>query len=123
MSPTGWLTKRRDAASLRWVQSVLKRPEIHRDAMKVLRAISAEPNLMVEGAERLPGFDRLALVVWAEKDRVMPTECGRRLAELLPQGRLVEFEDSDTLIPLDQPTPASRTPSARFTKENSPEAV
>ena len=33
----------------------------------------------------------------------MPPEHGRRLAELLPQGRLVEVEDSYTLIPLDQP--------------------
>ena len=33
----------------------------------------------------------------------MPPEHGRRLAELLPAGRLVEVEDSYTLIPLDQP--------------------
>ena len=33
----------------------------------------------------------------------MPPEHGRRLAELLPQGRLVEVDDSYTLIPLDQP--------------------
>ena len=54
-------------------------------------------------AERLPGFDRPALVVWASEDRVMPPEHGRRLAELLPHGRLVEIADSYTLIPLDQP--------------------
>ena len=33
----------------------------------------------------------------------MPPEHGRRLAELLPHGRLVEVADSYTLIPLDQP--------------------
>ena len=33
----------------------------------------------------------------------MPPEHGRRLAELLPQGQLVEMDDSYTLIPLDQP--------------------
>jgi len=33
----------------------------------------------------------------------MPPEHGRRLAELLPQGRLVEVDDSYTLIPVDQP--------------------
>jgi pimeloyl-ACP methyl ester carboxylesterase len=33
----------------------------------------------------------------------MPPEHGRRLAELLPHGQLVEVEDSYTLIPLDQP--------------------
>ena len=33
----------------------------------------------------------------------MPIEHGRRLAELLPQGRLVEITDSYTLISEDQP--------------------
>jgi len=34
---------------------------------------------------------------------VMPPEHGRRLADLLPDARLVEIEDSYTLVPLDQP--------------------
>ena len=34
----------------------------------------------------------------------MPPEHGRRLADLLPQGQLVEIEDSYTLAPPDQPT-------------------
>ncbi len=42
-------------------------------------------------------------MVWAAGDRVMPPEHGRRLAGLLPQGRLVKIADSDTLVPLDQP--------------------
>lgn len=33
----------------------------------------------------------------------MPPEHGRRLAELLPQGELVEIADSYALIPEDQP--------------------
>jgi pimeloyl-ACP methyl ester carboxylesterase len=33
----------------------------------------------------------------------MPPEHGRRLAELLPDSRLVEIADSYTLVPLDQP--------------------
>jgi len=99
----GWLTKRGDAATARWMRPVLKQPEIRRDTVRVLRAIRTEPNLLVETAERLPSFTRPALVVWAAGDRVMPPEHGRRLAELLPRGRLVEVDDSYTLIPLDQP--------------------
>ena len=38
----------------------------------------------------------------------MPPEHGRRLAELLPHGRLVEIDDSYTLIPLDQPAPLAQ---------------
>jgi pimeloyl-ACP methyl ester carboxylesterase len=99
----GWLTKSGDAATARWLKPVLTQPEIRRDTVRVLRAIAAEPNLLVKAAECLPGFTRPALIAWAAKDRVMPPEHGRRLAELLPHAQLAEIEDSSTLIPLDQP--------------------
>jgi pimeloyl-ACP methyl ester carboxylesterase len=99
----GWLTKRGDAAAARWMRPLLQRAEIRRDVVRVLRAAFADRNLLVKAAERLPSFDRPALVVWAAEDRVMPTSHGRRLAELLPRGRYVEVDDSYTLIPLDQP--------------------
>jgi pimeloyl-ACP methyl ester carboxylesterase len=38
----------------------------------------------------------------------MPPEHGRRLAEILPQGRLIEIPDSYTLIPEDQPGEIAR---------------
>jgi pimeloyl-ACP methyl ester carboxylesterase len=44
-------------------------------------------------------------VVWAAEDRVMPPEHGRGLAQLLPDARLIEVEDTYTLIPEDQPGP------------------
>ena len=99
----GWLTRRGDAAVARWMGPVLHQPEIRRDTVRVLRAIAADRGLLVEVAERLSAFDRPALIVWASEDRVMPPEHGRRLADLLPQSRLVEVGDSDTLIPLDRP--------------------
>jgi pimeloyl-ACP methyl ester carboxylesterase len=115
----GWLTKRGDAATARWIKPVLTRPEIRRDAVRILRAAAADTRFLLEAAERLPGFNHPALVVWASQDRVMPPEHGQRLAKLLPQGQLAEVEDSYTLIPLDQParlaqlirefTPASGT--------------
>ena len=58
---------------------------------------------MLDAADRLPAYGGPALVVWASGDRVMPPDHGRRLAGLLPLGRLVEIPDSYTLIPLDQP--------------------
>jgi pimeloyl-ACP methyl ester carboxylesterase len=100
----GWLTKRGDAATARWVvKPILQQHEIRRDTVRVLRAAAAEKHLMIDAAECLPTYDRPALVVWASGDRVMPPDHGRRLAELLPQGRLVEIPNSYTLIPLDQP--------------------
>jgi pimeloyl-ACP methyl ester carboxylesterase len=101
----GWLTKRGDAVVTRWMGPVLTQPAIRRDTVRVLRAVAAAARggLLVGAAERLPEFKHPALVVWASDDRVMPPEHGGRLAALLPDGRLVEIEDSYTLIPLDQP--------------------
>ena len=99
----GWLTMRGDAATARWLKPVLTQPEIRRDAVRMLRAAGADTRVLLGAAETFPAFNRPALMVWAAGDRVMPPEHGRRLAELLPQGRLVEVDDSYTLLPLDQP--------------------
>jgi pimeloyl-ACP methyl ester carboxylesterase len=99
----GQLTARGDAATARWMRPLLEQPGIRRDAVRAIRAEAADPDLLLSAAEFLSTFDRPALVVWARGDRVMPPEHGRRLAELLPQGRLVEIDDSRTLLPLDQP--------------------
>ena len=105
----GWLTKRGDAATARWIRPVLRRQEIRRDTVRVLRAAAADTGLLLTATERLSDFNRPALVVWATGDRVMPPEHGRRLAALLPQARLVEVADSRTLVPLDQPAELART--------------
>lgn len=99
----GWLTKRGDATTARWMQPILTQPAIRRDVVGVLRAAAKDTGFLLDAAEHLPRFARPALVVWAREDRVMPPGHGRRLAELLPQSRFVEVSDSYTLIPLDQP--------------------
>lgn len=104
----GCLTKRGDAATVRWLRPLLTQPEIRRDTVRMLRAAMADRTLLVAVAERLPSFDRPAVVVWATQDRVMPPDHGRRLAALLPQARFVEIDDSYTLIPLDQPAELAR---------------
>ena len=71
---------------------------------------------------RCAAFDRPALVAWASEDRLMPREHGRRLAELLPQGRLVEIADSYTLIPEDQPQVLAATCASCWTDESAASA-
>lgn len=100
----GWLTKRGDAATARWMRPVLTRSAIRKDMVRVLRSISANRTVLRDAADGLRVFDRPTLIVWATEDRVMPPEHGRRLAALLSRSRLVEIPDSYTLIPLDQPT-------------------
>ena len=68
----GWLTKRGDAATARWMEPVLTQAGIRRDTVRVLRAISADRRLLVMTAERLADFKHPALIVWAGEDRVMP---------------------------------------------------
>ena len=97
----GWLTKRGDAATARWMRPVLTQPEIRRDAVRMLRAVGGRH---APPARRRPNACRASTGPrsWSgrREDRVMPPEHGRRLAELLPHGRLVEIADSYTLIPL-----------------------
>jgi pimeloyl-ACP methyl ester carboxylesterase len=57
---------------------------------------------LIDQTEALRGFPGDALVLWS-KNKVMPTRHGRRLAELLPRGRLAEVRDAYVLSMLDQP--------------------
>lgn len=104
----GWLTKRGDAVSAGWIRPLLSQAGVRRDTVRVLRAAAASPGILLEAASRLSAFDRPTLVIWAREDRVMPPEHGERLAALLPMGKLVEVDDSYTLIPLDQPAEFAR---------------
>jgi pimeloyl-ACP methyl ester carboxylesterase len=99
----GWMSKRPvpDEVVDGWLRPLLTQGSIRRDLLKYIR--TTDMSALVAAAEALRDFDRPALVAWAVEDRIMPLEHGRRLAELLPQGRLVEIGDSYTLIPEDQP--------------------
>jgi pimeloyl-ACP methyl ester carboxylesterase len=87
----------------RWFGPVTSQRKIRRDLGKYVRSAAQGRRELLAAAETLRFFERPALVVWAGEDRLMPIEHGRRLAELLPQGRLVEIADSYTLICEDQP--------------------
>jgi pimeloyl-ACP methyl ester carboxylesterase len=92
----------------RWFGPVTHERGVRMDLRKYVLSAAQGRRELVAAAERLRSFDRPALVVWASEDRLMPREHGPRLAELLPHGRLVEIEDSYTLIPEDQPEELTR---------------
>jgi pimeloyl-ACP methyl ester carboxylesterase len=87
----------------RWFAPVVGQRAIRRDLRKYVLSSAQGRRDLLAAAEALHSFDRPVLVAWASEDRLMPPEHGRRLAELCPQGRLVEIPDSYTLIPEDQP--------------------
>ena len=117
----GWMSKRLPhELSDEWLRPALSDRAIRRDLAKFIR--TAQPARVAQATGRLRGLDVPALVVWAREDRVMPPEHGRRLAELLPQGRLVEVDDSYTLVPVDQPAVLARH-LREFVAESAPVAA
>ncbi len=84
-----------------WLRPLLSDRRVRHDLRRYLRGVRRGD--MLAAAGKLRGFDRPALVVWARDDLMMPLRYGRRLAAVLPRGRLVVVEDSRTLVPLDQP--------------------
>jgi pimeloyl-ACP methyl ester carboxylesterase len=100
----GWMSKRPvpHAVTDRWFAPALGSREIRRDLAKYAGG-PLDKRWTAAATERLRELDRPALVIWAPEDKLMPRDHGRRLAELLPQGRLVELPDSRTLVSEDQP--------------------
>ena len=99
----GWTTKAPiEAAVMRsYTDPIRTIPGVRRDLRRLLLAV--DTRYTHEAAGSLWSFDRPALVLWGEDDRLFPREHGRRLAELLPQGRFELVEDSRTFIPEEQP--------------------
>ena len=87
---------------MRSVTNPIRRvPGVREDLARLLLAVDTRDTY--EAAGRLPTFDRPALVIWAEDDKLFPRAHGRLLADLLAQGRFTTIADSRTFIPEDQP--------------------
>ena len=99
----GRMSKRKvpDDVTDGWLHPLMHNRQIRKDLERYLRAVDKRE--MIEAAEKLPAFGRPALIVWAEEDRVMPIDTGRRLAKVLPNCEFVSVPDSFTLISEDQP--------------------
>lgn len=89
-----------------FARPVIESRGIRHDLGKVLRGVRARHTQ--RAASDLPHFNRPALIAWASEDRVFPSEDAERLAEILPQGKLVSIPDSFTYIPEDQPVALAR---------------
>lgn len=100
----GWMSKRPvpDGITDSWLRPVLTSREIRRDLRKYAGSVPPK-GVLLEWAEHQRAFRGPVLVVWATEDRLMPREHGPRLAGLFPDARLVEIDDSYTLVPEDQP--------------------
>mgnify|MGYP001584678818 FL=1 len=99
----GWVTSRpiEPAVMRSYTDPIRTNAGVRRDLRRLLLAV--DTRYTFEAAESLRGFDKPALVIWAEADRIFPREHGKRLAKLLPQGRFEMITHSRTFIPEDQP--------------------
>ena len=84
-----------------YTSPVRLKPGVRRDFRRMLRAVDTKYTF--EAADRLTTFDKPALVLWADNDKIFPRAHGRRLAELLPRGEFALVPDSRTFIPEEQP--------------------
>jgi pimeloyl-ACP methyl ester carboxylesterase len=76
-------------------------PDVKRDAKKVTAGMNKRYTL--EAAEKLRGAELPVLFAWAPGDRFFPISYAKRLADEMPNARIVEIADAKTFVPLDQP--------------------
>lgn len=84
-----------------WIVPLRTQRGVRRDLARYIR--TTDDSCLDAIVDDLARLDMPVLVAWTTDDLVMPAEHGPRLADLVPQGRYVEIEDSRTLVPLDQP--------------------
>ncbi len=99
----GWVTSGplEPAIMHSYTDPIRANPLVRRDLARLLRAV--DTRYTFAAAEALRSFDKPALVLWADGDKIFPRAHGRKLAELLPQGRFELIESSRTFIPEEQP--------------------
>jgi pimeloyl-ACP methyl ester carboxylesterase len=84
-----------------WMEPGLHDPGVKRDAKKVTAGMNKRYTL--EAAEKLRGSELPLLLAWAPGDRFFPISYAKRLADGMPNARVVEIPDAGTFVPLDQP--------------------
>jgi pimeloyl-ACP methyl ester carboxylesterase len=99
----GWVSKRPIAPEFvsSYAHPSTTSAAIRRDLRSFVTQVHRRHTLAA--AEKLRGFAKPVLLAWASEDKLFPLSLGRRLAEVLPDARLVEVADSYTFVPEDQP--------------------
>jgi pimeloyl-ACP methyl ester carboxylesterase len=99
----GWVIKRHPPKDVveGWLKPGRASAGVRRDFAKLLRGIHSR--YTIDAAEKLKSFDKPVLLAWAVEDKLFPIEHARRFASDVPDGTLVEIEDSYAFVPEDQP--------------------
>jgi pimeloyl-ACP methyl ester carboxylesterase len=99
----GWLSRRPIPNEVLdcYLRPMRRDAGVRRDLRGFLRGVNRRHTLAA--ARSFGSFTRPVLLAWAENDRLFPMSLARRLADLLPNARVVPVPDSATYIPEDQP--------------------
>ncbi|MDF0532077.1 alpha/beta hydrolase [Tsukamurella sp. 8F] len=113
----GGMTVRPVAPDLvrRWTEPGIRSAAVRRDLLGYLRSPRSRREF-VSNTHALSRFHGDALVLWSSAGKVMPREHGRRLADLIPHGRLVELDDAYVLSMLDRPATVATELAAFLTR-------
>jgi pimeloyl-ACP methyl ester carboxylesterase len=84
-----------------WMDPGLHDPGVRRDVQKVTAGM--DKRFTLEAAERLSESELPVLLTWAPGDRFFPMKYAERLADEMPNARIVEIPGAKTFVPLDQP--------------------
>lgn len=99
----GWVVKHPLPADIieSYLSPLRRSAGVRRDLGKLLRGV--HPRHTLAAAEKLRTFDRPVLLVWGSEEKLFPLRFARRLADLLPDARLVTVPDTYTFVSEDQP--------------------
>ena len=100
----GALSKRRvpDDLFRSWIDPPRHNPKVRRDLTKYLRTVPKRQQLL-EWADQQCTFAGPVLIVWARHDKLMPPTHAKCVADHFENTQLMWIDDSQTLIPIDQP--------------------
>jgi hypothetical protein len=90
-----------DDLAREWLAPAFSNKGVRQDLRRFTASLSGETTR--RAAERLPGFERPALVAWSAEDAFVPVEDGERLAATIPGARLEVIEGARTFSMLDRP--------------------
>ena len=90
-----------DHLAREWVKPVFENDGVFDDLRRF--TLGLDKQVTLDAAERLPQFDKPALLAWATDDKLFPLKDAHRLAERLPDARVETIDRSRTFSMIDQP--------------------
>jgi pimeloyl-ACP methyl ester carboxylesterase len=84
-----------------WIAPGMKDSNVRRDGNKFAAGMNAK--YTIAAAKLLPDFDKPVLLAWPPKNKFFKFKTAQRLADVLPNARVVEVPDAWTFVSEDQP--------------------